>query len=197
MLEFFYQLDVKFFYFINHTLSNPVFDKIFPFLTDLKNWNLVYIIFFLILIIYGKRIGRISAIATIFLILVSDQVSSHLLKNLFARIRPCNVLDNVNLLVSCTESFSFPSSHAVNNFAAAVFFSIIFPRYKVWFYTIATLLAFSRPYVGVHYPSDVIGGALIGSLIGYIFALIVLRINKALNSKEKVITERYKKVELK
>lgn len=196
MLDFFYQLDVKLFYFINHSLSNPVFDKIFPFITELKNWYLVYLIFFLVLIIYGKKLGRIAAITTILLILVSDQISSHLLKNLFERIRPCNVLNNVNLLVSCTESFSFPSSHAVNNFAAAVFFSKIFPRYKILLYTIATLLAFSRPYVGVHYPSDVIGGALIGSLIGYIFALIVLRLEKILTLKEKVITERYKKVEL-
>lgn len=196
MLDFFYQIDLKLFYFINGTLSNPIFDKIFPFITDIKNWYLVYIIFFFYLIIHGKKTDRINILATIILIIVTDQISSHFVKNLFDRIRPCNVLENVNLLVTCTESYSFPSSHAVNNFAAAIYFSKLYTKFKYWFYTIAILIAFSRPYVGVHYPSDVIGGALIGLLIGYIFALLVLRLNKYFDNKEKLITKRYKKIEL-
>ena len=195
MIDFLYQIDLKLFYFINGTLANPFFDKIFPFLTNLNNWFLVYLIFFLYLIIHGKKLDRITIFATIVMITVSDQLSSHLLKNLFERIRPCNVLENVNLLVTCTESYSFPSSHAVNNFAAAVLFSKIYPKFKIWFFTIATLIAFSRPYVGVHYPSDVIGGAFIGSLIGVIFARLVLMINNFSGTKEKFITKRYKKIE--
>lgn len=185
MSDFFYQIDVSIFYFINHTLSNSFFDKIFPFLTDVKNWYLVYLIFFLYLIIYGKNYGRITAFLTILMILFSDQLSSYFLKNLLERIRPCNVLGNVNLLVTCTQSFSFPSSHAVNNFAAAVYFSNLYPKFKIWFYTIAILIAFSRPYVGVHYPSDVLGGALIGSLIGYIFALLFFKIHNFTLTKMK------------
>lgn len=195
MVDFLYQIDLKVFYFINGTLSNPFFDKLFPFITDLKNWYLVYLIFFLYLIIHGKKLDRITILSVMVMILVSDQLSSHLLKNFFSRIRPCNVLENVNLLVTCTESYSFPSSHAVNNFAAAVLFSKIYPKYKIWFFTIAILLAFSRPYVGVHYPSDVIGGALIGSLIGFIFARLVLMFNNISEKKEKFITKRYKKIE--
>ncbi len=195
MIDFLYQIDLKLFYFINGTLSNPFFDKTFPFITELKNWNMVYLIFFLYLLIHGKKLDRITIIATIIMITVSDQLSSHFLKNLFERIRPCNVLDNVNILVTCTESYSFPSSHAVNNFAAAVLFSKIYPKFKIWFFSIAIIIAFSRPYVGVHYPSDVIGGALVGSLIGFIFARLTLIINNISEKKEKFITKRFKKVE--
>lgn len=76
--------------------------------------------------------------------------------------RPCHALQNVHLLVSCGSGFSFPSSHAVNNFAGALILAFFFPRNKWWFFGIAAIVAFSRVYVGVHYPFDVIGGAVIG-----------------------------------
>lgn len=178
MLEFLYTIDKEIFYFINNTLSNPLFDKIFPYLTEVKHWYLVYIIFWLLLVIKGGRIGRIAAVISLLLITASDQISSSLLKNWIARIRPCNELPEVNILVFCSSAFSMPSSHAVNNFAVAVFFSKIFPKYKIPLYTIAVLMAFSRPYVGVHYPSDVIVGALIGIIIGYLFAVFAERVDK-------------------
>lgn len=196
-MDFLYQIDVLVFRFINGTLSNGAFDKLFPFITELKNWYIAYLILFLLMIIKGGKLGRIAAVALVFLVAVSDQISSSLLKNLFERIRPCNVLDNVNILVTCTESFSFPSSHAVNNFAAALFFSMIFPKYKIWFYTVASLQAFSRPYVGVHYPSDVIGGALIGAALGYIFGWLTLKINSYFSQKKTIITDKYQRIELK
>jgi undecaprenyl-diphosphatase len=71
-------------------------------------------------------------------------------------------LQNVHLLVSCGSGFSFPSSHAVNNFAAALILAFFFPQNKWWFFGFAALVAFSRVYVGVHYLFDVIGGAVIG-----------------------------------
>jgi len=177
-VDFLLSIDISLFYFINHTLSNPLFDKFFPFITDPKNWFIAYTILYLILIIKGGRRGRIAAVVLIFLVAVSDQLSSSLLKNLFERVRPCNVLPDVRLLVGCTGSFSFPSSHAVNNFSVAIFFSRIYSKYKVAFITVASLVALSRPYVGVHYPSDVVGGAIIGSVVGYLFAWIVLQIDE-------------------
>jgi len=177
MIDFLYSIDVSLFYFINHTLSNPLFDKFFPFITEVKNWYLVYAIFWLILVIKGGKRGRIAAVGILLLITASDQISSSLIKNLVERIRPCNALPDVNILAGCTSSFSFPSSHAVNNFAFAVFFSKLYPRFKVSFYIIAVLTAFSRPYVGVHYPSDIIAGALIGSLIGYLFGILALYVD--------------------
>lgn len=195
-MDFLYQLDVTIFYFINHTLSNPFFDKLFPFLTEVKNWYIAYLILFLIMIIKGGRLGRIAAIGIIFLITVSDQLSSSIIKSLFERIRPCNALENVNILVTCTESFSFPSSHAVNNFAAAIFFTLIFPKFRKWFFTVAILQALSRPYVGVHYPSDIIVGALIGAVLGYFFGWLTLKINSYFREKRTQITDKYERIEL-
>lgn len=195
MLDFFYSIDSWLLHFINNTLSNPLFDKFFPFITEVKNWYVAYIILFLILVIKGGRIGRIASIALIFLIITTDQFSSFFLKNLIARVRPCNVFTDLNVLVTCTESFSFPSSHAVNNFAAAMFFAKLFPKLKWPFFIVAILEAFSRPYVGVHYPSDAVGGALIGLLFGYIFAFLVIKIDNMFIQRKTKITDRYERVE--
>ncbi len=197
MIDFFYKIDLSLFYFINHTLSNPFFDKVFPLITDVKSWYIAYIILFLLLVIKGGRLGRIAAVMVILLVVASDQLSSTFLKSLFERVRPCNAIDDAKILVTCTQSYSFPSSHAVNNFAGAVYFSRLFPKYRISFYLVAVLMAFSRPYVGVHYPSDVIGGALIGALVGYIFSIGVIYIDKFISKKTIKITNKYQRAEFK
>jgi undecaprenyl-diphosphatase len=178
MINFLYSIDLTIFYFINHSISNPIFDKFFIFITDVKNWYLVYTFLWFICFFKGGRIGKIAAVLSLILIAVSDQLSSFVLKNLVERIRPCNALPDVRAITGCTGSFSFPSSHAVNNFAAAVFFYKIFPNLKWILFIVASLIAFSRVYVGKHYPSDVVGGAIIGSAIGYLFAYIAQKINQ-------------------
>ncbi len=194
MLDFLYIIDSWMLHFINNTLSNPLFDKFFPFITEVKNWYVAYIILFLILIFKGGRIGRIASVALIILIITTDQFSSFFLKNLIGRVRPCNIFIDLNVLVTCTESYSFPSSHAVNNFAAAMFFSRLYPKLKWSFFAVAVLQAFSRPYVGVHYPSDAIGGALIGLFFGYIYSFLVIKINSLVTQRKSKITNRYERV---
>ena len=130
MVDILYSIDLSIFYFINHTLSNPIFDKFFPFITSVKNWYIAYIIVCSILLIKGGKLGKIASVGIIILIASSDQISSTLLKNLFERIRPCNELEDVNLLINCSRSFSFPSSHAVNNFAVALYFYRVYPKLK-------------------------------------------------------------------
>ncbi len=175
-MDFLYSIDVKIFYFLNHTIANPLTDKFFTFITLLNHWVLVYIILLGILWVKGGKLGKLSVIGILFTILISDQLSSHLLKNLIQRVRPCNALTDVKTLVPCLSSYSMPSSHAVNNFAAAAFFSGFFPRYKKLLYTVATLIALSRPIVGVHYPSDILVGAAIGWTVGYFSYLGFLKI---------------------
>jgi undecaprenyl-diphosphatase len=181
MTEILYNLDTALFYFINNSIANPVFDKLFVTLTDVNNWYITYIILWGLCFFKGGKMGKIAAFLVILLITATDQFSSHLLKPLVGRTRPCNVLEGVNILVTCTKSYSWPSSHAVNNFAVAAYFAVLFPKYKHVLYTVAALVALSRPYVGVHYPSDILGGALIGFGFGYLFAMIAKQIYHRIN----------------
>lgn len=194
MIDVLYQIDLSIFYFINHNLSTPILDKFFVFTTEVKHWYIAYIILFFIVIFKGGRIGKIAAFGMILLVIASDQFSSTFLKDFFHRIRPCNALPDVNILVGCTGSYSFPSSHAVNNFAATLYFGKIFPKFKWLLISIAALMALGRSYVGVHYPSDVVGGAIIGGILGYLFSLIVLKIENYFDIKNKKITDKFERI---
>lgn len=181
MVHLLVQIDVWLFSLINHTLANSLFDLIMPWVTDLNHWKIPILLIWLALIVFGKKTGRLVAVLIIFTILLSDQTSSFVIKPLVGRIRPCNALADVRLLVSCPGSFSFPSSHAVNIFATATLFSYFYQRYCYFFYGFASLIAYSRVYVGVHYPFDVIAGAFWGMCCGLIvagiFQYLVSRIN--------------------
>ncbi len=164
-------LDRSVFFLINQTLSNPVFDLILPFLTDLNRMlggKIFFIGVLLLLLIRGGRKGRIAVLVLIVTITLSDRLSSFGIKPLVNRERPCQTLEGVRLLTNCGGGKSFPSSHAVNMTAAAVVLASFYKRWRWGFYAIAGMICYSRPYVGVHYPSDVIGGALIGLCIGWL-----------------------------
>ncbi len=190
MADFLYSIDVAIFHFINSTISNSLFDKFFPFITEVKHWYLLYVILLGIVWVKGGRKGKIAVIGSIILITISDQFSSTFLKNWVMRIRPCQVLDAKILAdsVDCPSSFSFPSSHAVNNFAVAIFFLRLFPKYKWILLITAFLVALSRTYVGVHYPSDIFFGGLIGAALGYLLSIAALKTNEyfALQSYKKL-----------
>ncbi len=174
MVDFLYSIDLSIFYFFNHTLSNGIFDKLFSIITSVNNWYIAYVILLLISFIKGGTKGKLAVLGVILLIVVTDQTGYKILKEFFQRIRPCNALLDAVTPLGCTGSFSFPSNHAVNNFAAAVFFYRLFPNLKYPLFITASLVAISRVYLGLHYPSDILGGAIIGSVFGYLFALIVL-----------------------
>ncbi len=186
MTDILYNIDLTIFYFINHTISNSLFDKFFVYITNVKHWYLVYLIFLGILIFKGGKRGKIAALGAILVIALSDQLSSQFLKHLFERVRPCIALEDVRLLVGKKSSFSFPSSHAVNNFAIATFFSILYKQYRWILFTIAFLVAFSRPYIGVHYPSDIFVGALLGIGVGYLIARLALFVENKIEKKNNV-----------
>ncbi len=183
MLDFLYSIDLSIFYFFNHTLSNNVLDKFFIPITDVKYWIIAYIILWGILFFNGGRKGKIAAILVILLIIVSDQFGYRILKELFARIRPCNVLSDAILPLGKQGTFSFPSNHALNNFAAAIFFSRLYPNLKWILIIIASLVSISRVYLGLHYPSDIVGGAVIGIGFGFLFSVIYFQLEKFLVKK--------------
>jgi undecaprenyl-diphosphatase len=167
--DFLLELDRSLFYFCNQSMRNWLFDVVFPFLTDLNRKPVALVIvgiLWVLLLLKGGRHGRIAALLLVPTIVLSDHLSSSVLKFIIERARPCHELANVHLLVGCGSGYSFPSSHAVNNFAGALVLSYFLPRWTWAFFSFAALVAFSRVYVGVHYPSDIIGGAIIGMIIG-------------------------------
>ncbi len=177
MAGFFYSIDLTVFYFINHSLSSGFADKFFSIITNVNNWYIAYIILLGISFFKGGTRGKIAAIGVILLIVVTDQTGGHLLKDLIQRVRPCNALNDAITPLGCTGSYSFPSNHAFNNFAAATFYYRLFPKLKWVLFITASLIALSRVYLGLHYPSDILGGAVLGVIFGYAFAEIAILIN--------------------
>lgn len=167
MTTFLYQIDHYLFVLINTRLANPVFDFLMPIITNGVIWRYPIGLAVLLLFIFGGKKGRLAVLSGGILILLSDQTSSHILKPFFHRLRPCHVLEELRLLVDCTNSFSFPSSHATNNFAAAVFFSGKYRRAAPYLFAIAVVVSYSRTYVGIHYPLDLAGGAILGMFCAF------------------------------
>jgi undecaprenyl-diphosphatase len=172
MMDFLYQIDVMLFRFINGTLANPLFDWLMPIVTEEDNWRIPILLIVLAFLIFGGRKGRITILLLIFVITMSDQISSFVIKPLFSRVRPCFVLDNVRLLIDQSGSPSFTSSHAANLAAMAMLFSWRYRR-RMWLpISLALFISYSRIYVGVHYPSDILGGWIIGIFCATVVLLV-------------------------
>ncbi len=123
------------------------------------------------LIVFAKASDRLrkNIIIVVAIVLIADFVSSKIMKNIFQRVRPCHVIDDVRLLVGCSSSFSFPSSHATNIVAFSYTISCFYSKFKYIFLIIALIICYTRVYVGVHYPFDCVFGAVLGISVSFIF----------------------------
>lgn len=168
---------------INSHWTNNFLDSIFPWWRDSNAWIPLYL--FLALFAFFNFGWRIWPWVLFFILTVSltDQLSSGLIKGLVHRVRPCNdaLMQGYvrNLLDYHSRSFSFPSSHATNHFGMACFIFFTMRNYfKEWswlFFIWAASIAYGQVYAGIHYPFDVLGGAIIGALVGTITASIFNR----------------------
>lgn len=175
MLDFLHQTDTDFFLFLNG-LHNDFFDSLMWWISYKYSWIPFYA-FILGCLIYRFRLKSVlPVVAVVLLITASDQGSVHLFKNVFERLRPCHnpELEGMVHLVNnhCGGKYGFVSSHAANVFALTSFLIPILRRRWFTFLIIcwAVLVSYSRIYLGVHYPFDILGGALFGCLLGYIFS---------------------------
>lgn len=178
LLENSTKLDTTLFYFLNVKLQNGFFDFLMPILTNLDYWRIPLGLMVILLLIFGKKKGRITVLFLVLGITLSDQLCNSLIKPLVGRIRPCNVLQNIHLLVNCTKSYSFPSSHAMNMFTGVTLLSYSYRKIKVILFIIAILVSYSRIYVGVHYPFDVLAGVILGIFCAFIILTIFKFVSK-------------------
>jgi len=160
-------IDIQIFYLINLNMQNPFFDFLMPLISQVGYFSFWIIISILIFIFGGEKGKKVAVLAII--ALITGYFLTEILKYIVARPRPFDVLEGVRVLTPIGD-YSWPSGHSVASFTAA---TIIGKEYGLIYFIIfiifASLIAFSRIYNGVHYPSDVISGALIGILIGLVF----------------------------
>lgn len=163
---------------INTVFTHPLLDTIFPLWRDSELWVPFYLFLIVLAIVnFGKKAWSWILFAIINVAL-TDQVSSSLIKNWFARIRPCNeelLVGKMRLLLEhCSGGFSFTSSHATNHFGFAMFVFLttrhLFGNWGKWLFVWAATISYGQVYVGVHYPIDILFGALLGSGIGALTA---------------------------
>ena len=181
MIEWLLSLDRWLFVAVNSGLANPVGDLLWPAITDYDKIlavRIVLLALWLFLLVRGGRRGRTVALLLIPVLFCADQLASSVLKPLVGRLRPCHlvngarVVEEVRLLVDCGPGKSFPSSHAVNNAAVALLFGWYYRRAWPYFCAWALLIMLSRVAVGLHYPSDVVGGALIGAAVAFFWIML-------------------------
>ena len=163
-------IDESFFMFINQTISNPIFDLFFPFITNETNWIAPLFIFYCYIFNHNWKKAMMVFVITVITIIITDSIATQIIKPLVGRIRPSHELaDSIRLLVGKGGKYTFPSNHAANSMAFAFMTSFFYPKAKKVLLIIVLLVSCSRVYVGVHYPFDVIAGCFFGFLIAGIF----------------------------
>jgi membrane-associated phospholipid phosphatase len=167
-------LDQWLFIKLNSGFTNPVFDSVMPFMRNGMNWAPLYLFFAVFVLLNFKRKGAWWILFFIATVALTDMTGTNIFKANFGRDRPCADPDfamHVRLLINCVgRGNSFVSNHAANHFGMAAFFFItfrtVFPKWAWIGFLWAALIAYAQIYVGVHYPLDVLAGALLGLIIG-------------------------------
>jgi len=182
-------IDHFLFHLINGVWINPMLDLCMTLLSRVNDYALVWLVLLGALAALGGRIGRRAALAGL-IALVVGVASSEVLKNRMMQPRPFLSLSDVRLLVSPPSSYSLPSLNATYAFAAssgALFAARrLLGRVSLWgwsFLALAVAISYSRIYVGVHYPNDVLSGALLGLFAGWLAAFIVDRLGNTKSSE--------------
>ncbi|HEY3856280.1 MAG TPA: phosphatase PAP2 family protein [Verrucomicrobiae bacterium] len=171
MIGWLQSLDVSLFRFINSSLSNGFFDWLMPFVSDSPWLTCILVGVCLWMLFAGGARGRICVLMLLLALCIGNWLVVDTIKNSVGRLRPFHVLDGVNLRIGMGGSMSMPSSHAANWFSATLVLFLYYRR-TIWaMLPMAVLVSISRVYNGVHYPSDVLAGAILGT--GYSIAVVI------------------------
>jgi len=172
-------LDYTVWYYLNTVWHNAFLDTVIPYFRNQWTWVPLYLFLLVFMLQNFKRTGIIWCLFFLGTFAISDQLSAHVLKEIFVRIRPCNdpnLAGMVHNIVPCGSGYSFPSSHAANHFSLATFMSLTLKRFGKWIswfsFLWAALVAYAQVYVGVHFPLDVFCGGLLGIAVGIFTARI-------------------------
>lgn len=179
MLETLLNLDGGFLLFLQESVRNPILDNIMIFITSLGNGGMIWIAATIALLIPKKtrKAGVVSAVA----LLGSLIINNNIVKNIVQRPRPFVTFTDLQIIIPTPSEFSFPSGHTSSSFAAAaVFYRHLPKKLGIPSVILAGLIGFSRLYVGVHYPTDVIAGVLMGILLSYLAEFLVNLFSKKL-----------------
>ncbi len=178
-------LDTQLLYLINCGAANRLFDALMPALSD-RGYLLVLPFLFGMLLRGVKQKdnkGKSHLPAAIWTFLVACSavylggLAENVIKDAVERVRPCRALEGLRLIVACPESFSMPSGHAISSFAFATPLFYLTREYiampwRLYPLLLAALIAFSRLYLGFHYPTDVLAGAVLGAIVGFVLSLL-------------------------
>lgn len=170
---------------IQNCLRTPFGDAVMPVLTSFSNNGEIWIALGVILLLFKKT--RKLGIVVLFALLLDLIFCDNLLKPLIARTRPFVVNPDAIVLVEPPKSYSFPSGHTAVSFSGAM--ALVFGKAKKWLWipavTVASLIAFSRLYVYVHYPTDILAGIALGAVLGFASSRIVNAAEKFIISRKK------------
>lgn len=176
-MEALLNLDGGFLMFLQESVRNPILNSIMIFITTLGDGGFIWIAATIVLLIPRKtrKVGIMSAVA----LLGSLIINNNIIKNLVQRPRPFVTFTDLRILIPTPSEFSFPSGHTSSSFAAAaVFYRFLPKRLGIPAIVLAGLIGFSRLYVGVHYPTDVLAGVVMGILLSYLSEYLVMFFEK-------------------
>lgn len=141
-------------------------DGFFSFFSGVGSYGVIWIILGIFLVIWEEIKNKRELLALVFTVIFSLTFSEFFLKNIFRRFRPEYTIGGYIHNIGTADSYSFPSSHSVIAFACAYILSKSHKKFRFAFFLLACIIAFSRIYLGKHYPLDVLAGATVGIVIG-------------------------------
>ena len=176
MIEAIQSLDSNALVFVQDYIRMPILTAVMVFFSRIGNLGLIWIFTGLALLLPNKT--RRGGVFMLICLLAAYLINDLVIKELVARIRPYETIQGLRILVAPESSFSFPSGHTNTSFSAAFALTRAFGKKGAFAYIPAALIAVSRVYVGVHYPTDVLAGMIVGTIVALLVCLLLQKFVK-------------------